>query len=63
LGDARRSCASAAIYRAVRKAVASRLIERSERLDKLEPTAAAAAFNAAFARIEKDLVGWAVRAL
>jgi len=45
------------------KAVASRLIEQSERLDKLEPAAAAAAFNAAFGRIEKDLVGWAVRAL
>jgi phospholipid/cholesterol/gamma-HCH transport system substrate-binding protein len=45
------------------KAVASRVIEQSERLEKLEPAAAAAAFNAAFGRIEKDLVGWVARAL
>ena len=45
------------------KAAASRVIEQSERLEKLEPAAAAAAFNAAFGRIEKDLVGWVVRAL
>jgi phospholipid/cholesterol/gamma-HCH transport system substrate-binding protein len=45
------------------KAIASRLIEQSERLDKLGPAAAAAAFNAAFGRIEKDLVVWTVGAL
>jgi phospholipid/cholesterol/gamma-HCH transport system substrate-binding protein len=45
------------------KTVASRLIEQFEQLDRLEPAVAAVAFNAAFGRIEKDLVGWVVRAL
>jgi phospholipid/cholesterol/gamma-HCH transport system substrate-binding protein len=45
------------------KTIASRLIEQSERIDKLEPAAAAAAFNAAFGRIAKDLVGWTLQAV
>lgn len=45
------------------KVVASRLIEASAKLDKLEPAAAVAAFDAAFARIAKELIGWTVQAV
>lgn len=45
------------------KLVASRLIEASEKLDKVEPAAAIAAFDAAFARIAKELIGWTVQAV
>ena len=45
------------------KVVASRLVETSERLDKVEPAAAVAAFDAAFARIAKELIGWTVQSL
>lgn len=45
------------------KVVASRLIETSEKLDKVEPAAAVAAFDAAFAHIAKDLIGWTVQAV
>jgi phospholipid/cholesterol/gamma-HCH transport system substrate-binding protein len=45
------------------KLVASRLIEASEKLDKVEPGAAIAAFDAAFARIAKELIGWTVQAV
>jgi len=40
--------------------VGSRLIESSERFDKLEPMMAVAAFNAAFATVSKELIHWAV---
>ncbi|MBR0712997.1 ABC-type transport auxiliary lipoprotein family protein [Bradyrhizobium liaoningense] len=43
------------------KVIASRLVEASEKLDKIEPAAAVAAFNAAFGRIAKELVGWTVQ--
>lgn len=45
------------------KVVASRLVESSEKLDKVEPAAAVAAFDAAFARIAKELIGWTVQAV
>ena len=45
------------------KVVASRLFEDSERFDKLEPATAVAAFNEAFGRIAKQMIGWTVQAL
>jgi phospholipid/cholesterol/gamma-HCH transport system substrate-binding protein len=45
------------------KVVASRLFEQSEKLDRVEPAAAVDAFNAAFGRIAKDMIGWTVQAL
>jgi phospholipid/cholesterol/gamma-HCH transport system substrate-binding protein len=45
------------------KAIASRLLETSERLDKIEPAAAVEAFNTAFARIAKELIGWTVQSV
>jgi phospholipid/cholesterol/gamma-HCH transport system substrate-binding protein len=45
------------------KVVASRLFEDSEKFDRLEPAAAAAAFDGAFGRIAKDMIGWTVQAL
>jgi phospholipid/cholesterol/gamma-HCH transport system substrate-binding protein len=42
------------------KVIASRLVETNEKLDKVEPAAAVAAFDAAFGRIAKELVGWTV---
>ena len=45
------------------KVIASRLFEDAERLDKVEPQAAVAAFNDAFGRIGKDMIGWTVQAL
>ena len=45
------------------KVIASRLVETSEKLDKVEPAAAVAAFDAAFARIAKELVDWTVQAV
>jgi phospholipid/cholesterol/gamma-HCH transport system substrate-binding protein len=42
------------------KVIASRLVETSEKLDKVEPAAAVSAFDAAFGRIAKELVGWTV---
>jgi phospholipid/cholesterol/gamma-HCH transport system substrate-binding protein len=44
-------------------AVASRLFQENEKLDKLTPAGAAAGFNAAFSRIARDIVAWTVRAL
>lgn len=41
----------------------SRLVETSEKLDKVEPAAAVAAFDAAFARIANELIGWTVQAV
>ena len=43
--------------------IASRLLEASEKLDKIEPAAAIEAFNAAFARIAKELIGWTVQSV
>ncbi|WP_027528472.1 MlaD family protein [Bradyrhizobium sp. Ec3.3] len=45
------------------KVIASRLLEASEKLDKIEPAAAVEAFNAAFARIAKELIGWTVQSV
>lgn len=45
------------------KVIASRLIETSEKLEKLEPAASVAAFDTAFARVVKELIGWTVQAV
>ncbi|MCG2645216.1 MULTISPECIES: ABC-type transport auxiliary lipoprotein family protein [Bradyrhizobium] len=45
------------------KVIASRLIETSEKLDKVEPAAAVTAFDAAFARVARELIGWTVQAV
>jgi phospholipid/cholesterol/gamma-HCH transport system substrate-binding protein len=45
------------------KVIASRLFEDSQKFDKVEPPAAVAAFNDAFGRIAKDMIGWTVQAL
>jgi phospholipid/cholesterol/gamma-HCH transport system substrate-binding protein len=45
------------------KVVASRLFEDSEKFDQLEPPVAVAAFNEAFGRIAKEMIGWTVQAL
>ena len=44
------------------KVTASRLFEESERLDKIEPPAAVAAFNEAFGRITKEMIAWTLKA-
>ena len=43
------------------KVIASRMVETAEKLDKLEPAAAVAAFDAAFARIARELIGLTVQ--
>lgn len=45
------------------KAIASRLFEESEKLEKLEPVAADAAYDEAFGRIAKGMVTWTMQAL
>jgi phospholipid/cholesterol/gamma-HCH transport system substrate-binding protein len=45
------------------KVIASRLFEDSQKLDQIEPAAAVAAFNEAFGRIAKEMIGWTVQAL
>jgi len=45
------------------KIIASRVFEESQKLDKVEPTAAIAAFDDAFGRIAKDMIAWTVQAL
>jgi phospholipid/cholesterol/gamma-HCH transport system substrate-binding protein len=45
------------------KVVASRLFEDREKFDKIEPLAAVAAFDEAFGRIARDMIGWTVQAL
>lgn len=45
------------------KVVAARIFEDAQKLDKIEPAAASAAFNKAFERIAKDLIAWTVRTL
>jgi phospholipid/cholesterol/gamma-HCH transport system substrate-binding protein len=54
---------SARIVDKTGKVLASRLIEVSERLDRIEPAAAVEAFNAAFARLAKELIGWTVQSV
>lgn len=45
------------------KVIASRLVETREKLDKVEPAAAVAALDVAFARIAKELIGWTVQSV
>ena len=45
------------------KVIASRLFDESEKFDKVEPQAAVAAFDAAFGRMAKSVIGWTVQAL
>src|SRR5450432_1030699 len=45
------------------KVIASRLFEDSQKIDKVEPPAAIAAFNDAFGRIAKEMIAWTVQAL
>jgi phospholipid/cholesterol/gamma-HCH transport system substrate-binding protein len=45
------------------KIMASRLFENSQKFEKVEPTAAIAAFDDAFGRIAKELIAWTVQAL
>lgn len=45
------------------KVIASRLFAESQKLDQIEPAPAVAAFNDAFGRIAKDVIGWTVQAL
>jgi len=45
------------------KVIASRLFEDSQKLDRLEPATAVAAFNAAFGRIAQQIIGWTVQSL
>lgn len=54
---------SARIVDKAGKVIASRLVETGEKLDKVEPAAAVAAFDAAFARIARELIGWTVQAV
>jgi phospholipid/cholesterol/gamma-HCH transport system substrate-binding protein len=44
------------------KVVAARLFEEGEKFDKLEPPAAVAAFDNAFARVAKNIIAWTVQA-
>ena len=44
------------------KIVASRLFEESEKFEGLDPAAAVAAFDKAFARLAKGLIAWTVQA-
>src|SRR3984957_16982100 len=44
------------------KVVASRLFEESEKFEKIEPQDAVTAFDAAFGRIARNIIDWAVRA-
>src|SRR5664279_1488230 len=45
------------------KVIASRLFEEDQKLDRLEPAAAVAAFNDAFDRIARQIIGWTVQSL
>ncbi|QDM20191.1 MCE family protein [Tardiphaga sp. vice154] len=42
------------------KVKASRLFEQRQKLDTLEPAAAVAAYNDAFGRLSRDVIGWTV---
>ena len=45
------------------KVVAARLFQDTQKLDKIEPAAASAAFNDAFGRIARDMIAWTVKAI
>jgi phospholipid/cholesterol/gamma-HCH transport system substrate-binding protein len=45
------------------KVIASRLFEDSQKFDKVEPSAAIAAFDDAFGRVAKEMIAWTVQAL
>jgi phospholipid/cholesterol/gamma-HCH transport system substrate-binding protein len=45
------------------KVKASRLFEQHQKLEQLEPVAAVAAFNGAFGRLSKELIGWTATAM
>jgi len=45
------------------KVIASRLFEDSQKIDKVEPPAAVAAFNDVFGRVAKEMIAWTVQAL
>jgi phospholipid/cholesterol/gamma-HCH transport system substrate-binding protein len=45
------------------KVIAARLFEDSQKLDRIEPPAAADAFSNAFGRIAKEMIGWTEQAL
>lgn len=45
------------------KILAARLFQDTQRMDKIEPAAASAAFNEAFGRIAKDMIAWTVKTL
>jgi phospholipid/cholesterol/gamma-HCH transport system substrate-binding protein len=45
------------------KVIASRLFEESEKFEKVEPQAAVTAFDAAFGRIARNMIGWTLQAL
>ena len=45
------------------KIVASRLFEESEKFEGFDPPAAVAAFDKAFARLAKSVIGWTVQRL
>jgi phospholipid/cholesterol/gamma-HCH transport system substrate-binding protein len=45
------------------KVIASRLFEENRKLERIEPSAAVDAFNDAFGRIAKEMVGWTVQSL
>jgi phospholipid/cholesterol/gamma-HCH transport system substrate-binding protein len=45
------------------KVVASRVFEDGQKFENVEPQAAVAAFNDAFARIVRDMIAWTVQAL
>ncbi len=45
------------------KVVAARLFEQRQKLDKVEPAAAAAAFNDVFGRLSRELIGWTAAVL
>jgi phospholipid/cholesterol/gamma-HCH transport system substrate-binding protein len=45
------------------KVLAARLFEANEKMDKVEPPAAVAAFSNAFGRIATDLIAWTIGAI
>jgi phospholipid/cholesterol/gamma-HCH transport system substrate-binding protein len=45
------------------KVIASRLFEENRKLERIDPPAAVDAFNDAFGRIAKEMVGWTVQSL
>jgi phospholipid/cholesterol/gamma-HCH transport system substrate-binding protein len=62
-GPAAKIALSARLLDKSGKVIASRLFEASQKLDQIEPAAAVAAFNDAFGRIAKDVIGWTVQTL